>query len=56
MNCLLARGAVEANDEYPYGNFEMKIYKKATELNCEEFRKYVMGDPALLDRVLPRRP
>ena len=55
MNCLLNRHAVEVSIRYPYGEYEMAVYKKTQRLKdkCEEFKIHEMGDSTLLDRLLP---
>ena len=56
MDCLKDRDAIEIDTEYEYGDSEMVIYRKKKRLEdlCQEFKKYEMGDSALLDRLLPK--
>lgn len=55
MNCLVNRHAIEVSMRYPYGGFEMVVYKltQRSKDKCEEFKRYEMGDSILLDRLLP---
>jgi hypothetical protein len=57
MDCLRDRDAIEIDTEYEYGDSEMVIYRRRDKLEniCREITKYDMGDPALLDRLLPNR-
>jgi len=51
------REAVEIVEEYKYGNLNMILYGQKRRLKdlCDEFKKYEIGDSALLDRLLPKR-
>jgi len=51
------REAIEIVDEYKYGNLNMILYGQKTWLKdlCDEFKKYEIGDSALLNRLLPKR-
>jgi len=57
MDCLMNREAIEIVDEYKYGNLNMILYGQKTWLKdlCDEFKKYEIGDSALLNRLLPKR-
>lgn len=57
MDCLMDREAVEIVEEYKYGNLNMILYGQKTWLKdlCDEFKKYEIGDSALLNRLLPKR-
>ena len=56
MDCLMDREAVEIVEEYKYGNLNMILYGQKKKLKdlCDEFKKYEIGDSALLDRLLPK--
>jgi hypothetical protein len=57
MNCLMDRETVEIVEEYKYRNLNMILYGQKRRLKdlCHEFKKYEIGDSALLDRLLPKR-
>ena len=55
MNCLEHK-SVDVVTRYPYGDSQIIVYKKTQRLKaqCEELKKYEMGDSSLLYRLLPQ--